>query len=106
WRVLVVASIVVGIDHFARGMFWPQSVYGVLSGAEWRWLEHVGWVAFEDLFLILLIRQGLIEMRSIADRQAELVVAKAQVEAANKAESTFVANLSHEIRTPLAAIMG
>jgi signal transduction histidine kinase len=106
WRVLVVASILVGIDHFARGLFWPQSVYGVLSGAQWRWLEHVGWVAFEDLFLIFLIRESLSEMRGIADRQAELEAANARVEAANAAKSAFVANISHEIRTPLAAIMG
>ncbi|MDB5356011.1 MAG: luxQ 3 [Phycisphaerales bacterium] len=106
WRVLVVASIVVGIDHFTRGLFWPQSVYGVLSGAQWRWLEHVGWVAFEDLFLILLIRESLSEMRGIADRQAELEAANARVEAANAAKSAFVATISHEIRTPLAAIMG
>ena len=106
WRVLVMASIIVGIDHFTRGLFFPQSVYGVLSGVQWRWLEHVGWVAFEDLFLIVLIRQSLAEMRGVADRQAELETANAQVRAANAAKSAFVANISHEIRTPLSAIMG
>src|SRR6202011_4588883 len=29
WRVLVPATIVVGLDHFVRGVYWPYSVYGV-----------------------------------------------------------------------------
>src|SRR5712691_11761561 len=53
WRVLVPATIVVAADHFLRGIFWPQSVYGVLSASEWRWLEHAGWVLFEDTFLFI-----------------------------------------------------
>src|SRR5882762_9417930 len=52
WRVLVPATIVVAADHFLRGVFWPQSVYGVRSPSSWRWLEHAAWVAFEDIFLI------------------------------------------------------
>ncbi|HEX3449385.1 MAG TPA: hypothetical protein VHS97_14085, partial [Isosphaeraceae bacterium] len=30
WKVLVSASVVVAADHVIRGLFWPQSVYGVL----------------------------------------------------------------------------
>src|SRR6267154_1873049 len=36
WRVLVPATVVVALDHFLRGVFWPQSVYGVLSASSWR----------------------------------------------------------------------
>src|ERR1043166_8017489 len=38
WRVLVSASAVVAADHLLRGIYWPQSVYGVLTASEWRWL--------------------------------------------------------------------
>ncbi len=46
WRVLVPATIVVALDHLLRGIFWPQSVYGVVVASQWRWLEHAAWVVF------------------------------------------------------------
>jgi diguanylate cyclase (GGDEF)-like protein len=71
WRVLVPATVIVAADHFLRGMFWPESVYGVLAVSNWRWLEHAGWVLFEDTFLFIAIRRGMSEMCDIAERTAE-----------------------------------
>jgi PAS domain S-box-containing protein len=72
WRVLLTATLVAGADHFLRGVYWPQSMFGVLVVAWWRWLEHVGWILFEDIFLVLAIRQNLREMLDMAERQAKL----------------------------------
>src|SRR5438477_10869418 len=52
WRVFIPATIVVAMDHFFRGAFWPQSVFGVLAPSPWRWVEHAGWVIFENIFLV------------------------------------------------------
>jgi hypothetical protein len=46
WRVFIPATVVVGLDHLVRGIFWPQSVYGVLSATPWRSVEHAAWVFF------------------------------------------------------------
>jgi signal transduction histidine kinase len=72
WRVLVTASLVVATDHFLRGIYLPESIYGVLTASTWRTLEHVGWVIFEDLFLIASCIQGVREIHHIAERQALL----------------------------------
>ncbi len=72
WRVLLSASAIVGLDHFLRGLLWPQSIYGTVIGTDWRWLEHAAWVAFIDIFLIWSCVQGVREMTAIAERRAEL----------------------------------
>lgn len=72
WRVLITMTVIVAVDHILRGILWPQSVYGVFSAQGWRWLEHAAWVIFEDIFLILSIKQSQMEMRTIAERQVEL----------------------------------
>lgn len=72
WRVLVPATIVVAADHFLRGVFWPESVYGVLTVSNWRWLEHAGWVLFENAFLFIAISRNVSEMWDIAERTDEI----------------------------------
>jgi PAS domain S-box-containing protein len=71
-RVLATATLVVYVDHLARGFFWPQSVYGVLNATAWRSIEHAFWVLFEISFLSISIRLGLREMRTVASRQIGL----------------------------------
>ncbi|MEO5970786.1 MAG: ATP-binding protein [Bdellovibrionia bacterium] len=95
--VLITGSIVVALDHYLRGIFWPQSVFGVLNVDSWRWLEHAAWVVFEDIFLIYSCLRGNYELREIAVRQAEL-------ETANDDLERFAAIAAHDLRSPIATI--
>ena len=72
WTVLITGTVVVAADHFLRGLFWPESVYGVANAEWWRFLEHAGWVAFEDLFLIWSCVLAQREIASSAARQAQV----------------------------------
>jgi PAS domain S-box-containing protein len=95
WRVLVPATIVVAADHFIRGVYWPQSVFGVLTASEWRWLEHAGWVLFEDAFLVSACLRSKTEMWSIAERTAALHASEARYRAiVERAEGIFLADAS------------
>ena len=66
WRVLVPATLIVAADHFVRGVWWSETVFGIAAAENWRWLEHAAWVVFEDVFLILIILQSVREMHELA----------------------------------------
>ena len=72
WRVLITATVVVAIDHATRGILFPRSVFGILAASPWRWIEHAGWVLFEDFFLFISIHQSTRDMTAVAGHRAEL----------------------------------
>jgi len=80
WRVLITASAVTAVYHVLFGVLAPQDIYGVYVIQPWRWAEHIGWVVFEDVFLIVSIGQSLKEMIGLAERQADLEAANTNVE--------------------------
>lgn len=115
WRILITATAIVYLDHLVRGYFWPQSVYGVLVASPWRAVEHVWWVGFEVVFLMIAIRQSVREMRLIAERQvtlqsfndqveAEVRARTAELRAANQHMETFCYSMSHDLKAPLRGI--
>jgi hypothetical protein len=61
-RVLITATLVVAVDHLLLGLFWPESVYGIVNPEWWRFAEHGGWVIFEDAVLFAGCRRALRDM--------------------------------------------
>jgi diguanylate cyclase (GGDEF)-like protein/PAS domain S-box-containing protein len=72
WRVLLPATLIVAADHVFRGTFWPESIYGVLTADNWRWVEHAGWVIFEDIFLFIAVNRSVKEMWNTAKTTAKI----------------------------------
>lgn len=72
WTVLVTATVVVAVDHLLRGLLWPESVYGITNPAWWRFLEHAGWVVFEDVVLVAWCVKGVAALREASERQAQV----------------------------------
>lgn len=131
YRVLILATLITALDHFLEGVFWPQSIYGVLMATPWRALEHSAWVVFEDVFLFLSLKIGRDELWAIAVHRAEVEETLAGVEKAVEERTAelkasqeiilgqqqalisvakmsalgeMAGGVAHEINTPLAAI--
>ncbi|MFO0896027.1 MAG: ATP-binding protein [Pirellulales bacterium] len=97
--VLLLASAVVAVDHLVRGLYFPQSVFGVVSASPWRTAEHVGWVVFENFFLLLYCRASVRDARTMALQQAELEISHAAVERTVAERTAQIAAYAQEIES-------
>jgi signal transduction histidine kinase len=97
WRVLIPATVVVAVDHALRGIFWPESVFGIATTSPWRWMEHAGWVVFEDIILVWACVRGAKELAMLAMRQAELEATNQRVEAEVQRQTVRLESVSQEL---------
>jgi PAS domain S-box-containing protein len=80
WRVLITASLIVAIDHFVRGLYFPLSIFGTATVQPFRWAEHTGWVIFQDIFLIYACVAITNELKQRAARLVEIETSREKIE--------------------------
>jgi len=96
WRVLVPATVVIAADHFLRGLYFPQSVFGVLAADNWRWVEHAAWVIFEDIFLVISCVRSQQEMKQQATDTAKLDASEARYRVITESASDAIITVDQE----------
>ncbi len=67
WTVLITAAGTIAVEHFVRGLVWPESIYGIVNPEWWRFAEHTFWVVFCTAFLIASCRRHLREWLAAAE---------------------------------------
>jgi signal transduction histidine kinase/CheY-like chemotaxis protein len=99
WRVLVTASAVTAADHLLRGLLIPRTIFGAGVVSNFRWLEHAGYVVFEDIFLISSCLFGINQRQTSAARQADLEFTESELRATHENLEHRVAERTSELNT-------
>lgn len=70
-RVLAMGSLISIFDHFVRGVWFPESLFGAADASGLRWVEHVGWLLFASTVLFLYCLRVRSQMQSASMAKAQ-----------------------------------
>ncbi len=105
WKVICTATVMVLIDHIVRGIFIPESVYGVLVSNPWRSIEHAVWVVFEDIILFNSCSRGLSELKEVSAQRAKIEETNSQIQELAELRAVKLASSEQKLSTVMDTVL-
>ena len=80
WPAFISVTVLIAADHVIRGVFMPNSLFGIEYVDYWRIVEHAFYVLFTDAILIPYSIKSDQEQRAIAEDKYQLDLTKKEAE--------------------------
>lgn len=71
-KILMLGAGLALLDHLVRGVWFPESIFGMAEAAGFRWLEHAGWITFASVILFVYCSRARFQVDNAAFTRAKL----------------------------------
>ncbi|MFN3199111.1 MAG: methyl-accepting chemotaxis protein [Bradymonadia bacterium] len=98
WTLLITFTAITAVDHLVRGIWFPESVFGLMEASPWRVVEHAAYVIIEDVVLFMGIRTQIMEMKVAVEKHSEVEALIMQIQSEHQKAEALVAEANRRER--------